>query len=177
MSIECLKPLEIEFTGSIGLDCAMNISYDFNQNEADFKDFGISVNAEKLYLSLKAEEEIIDPPIIIDKECAAGGKLTIDKVVLNKLYLSGSIDFVIDANLVKNSNNVVIENNIDLAWPSTHEQICVDNYLLAYAYSIDDIYTTKVTVKNLHLHRVEQMDSNLDIFYFLGTFVIEPVLL
>ncbi|MGL5327656.1 MAG: hypothetical protein ACRDD7_00215 [Peptostreptococcaceae bacterium] len=176
MSIDCLNPLEIEFTSTIEVDCSMMINYDFNQNEDNFKDFKITVNASKLYLNIKQEEEALVTPVTIPAECAHDGQLVIDKVTLNKLYVNGSIDFLVSANLLKNSTNVTVEDNIDVAWPSTKEQVCVGNTLLAYANSMNDVYNVLVTVKDLHLHKVDQIDSKLDIFYFMGKFVVEPVL-
>ena len=173
MSIVCIKPLEIEFTAGIEIDCSMKLNYDSNNPNTNF---GISVNADNLYLSIKQEEEVLKDPIILDKDCAKDGKLKIDKVMLNKLYLNGVIDFVIDASLTKNSDNV--DSQYGLAWRDTKQQICIeDDTLLAYPNSINDKYKVKVTVKNVHLHEVDHINNDLDIFYFAGSFLIEPVLI
>lgn len=175
--MNCKGYVEINFASYLVINDTMN----FKNTPLKDIPLSIAVNTENLHAFIKEEEYTPIDPIPVPNPCYPTDPtkdILVDTVTLNELRVSGLISYVVGADLLETSTNVVINSPATkLEYATVSGDAVVIEDVLLFLESPDVVVPQLlVTVTDL---KVTDQGGNIEEdhwFEIRGTFKIDPVI-
>ncbi|MDK2585401.1 hypothetical protein QOZ83_05950 [Romboutsia sedimentorum] len=175
--MNCKGYLEINFASYLVIDNTMN----FKNTPLKDIPLAIAVNTENLHAFIKEEEYTPVDPIPVPNPCYPSDPtkdILVDTVTLNELRVSGLINYIVGADILETSSNVVVNLPATKLEYSTvsGDAIALDEVLLFLENPNVPVPQLLVTVTDL---KVTDQGGNIEEdhwFEIRGTFRIDAVI-